>query len=78
MHTINKEYNELFKFWVISCPEGCKITSWNEGDDILEYTSFEIAYCPNEADLDVYHCISIEDDKRLMELQLIEIEKVAE
>lgn len=67
---INKVFNEQYNFWVISCPEGHMITSWNEGDDILEYTSFEIAYAPKNADLSIYHCITIEEDEKLMNEQL--------
>ena len=66
-HEIKKEFNETYNFWMISCPEGCKITSWKEGDDIKDYASFEIAYCPKDADLSIYHCISAEDDKALLE-----------
>ena len=65
-HEIKKEFNEMFNFWIISCPDGCKITSWNEGDDIKTYASFEIAYCPKDADLDIYHCVSVEDDVLLI------------
>jgi hypothetical protein len=75
IHEINKVFNEQYNFWVISCPEGCKMTSWNEGDDIKEYTSFEIAYCPKDADLSIYHCVSTEDDAILLEKQLEEIMK---
>ena len=66
MHEILKEYNEKYNFWVLRCSEGCKITSWNEGDDILDYSSFEVAYCPQNADFSIYHCVSIEDDERYM------------
>ena len=66
-HEIKKEFNETYNFWVISCPEGCKITSWKEGDDIKDYDSFEIAYCPKDADLSIYYCISVDDDKALLE-----------
>ena len=68
-HEIKKEFNEMFNFWMISCPDGWKITSWKEGDDINKYASFEIAYCPKDADLSVYHCVSVEDDAILIEKQ---------
>ena len=74
-HKIKKEFNETYNFWMISCPEGCKITSWKEGDDIKDYASFEIAYCPKDADLSRYHCISAEDDKVLLEKQYEELTK---
>ena len=74
-HEIKKEFNETYNFWVISCPEGCKITSWKEGDDIKDYYSFGIAYCPKDADLSIYHCISVEDDKALLEKRYEELTK---
>ena len=74
-HEINKEFNETYNFWIISCPEGCKITSWKEGDDINDYASFKIAYCPKDADLSIYHCISDDDDKALLEKQYEEMTK---
>lgn len=74
-HEIKKEFNETYNFWMISCPEGCKITSWKEGDDIKDYDSFEIAYCPKDADLSIYHCISVDDDKALLEKQYEELTK---
>ena len=74
-HEINKEFNETYNFWIISCPEGCKITSWKEGDDIKDYASFKIAYCPKDADLSIYHCISDDDDKALLEKQYEELTK---
>lgn len=78
MHEILKEYNEKLNLWVLRCPDGCKITSWNVGDDILDYSSFVIAYCPKDADLTVYHCVSAEDDEKYMEeqrIKVIEMEK---
>ena len=74
-HEIKKEFNETYNFWMISCPEGCKITSWKEGDDIKDYASFEIAYCPKDADTSIYHCISDEDDNALLEKQYEEMTK---
>ena len=74
-HEINKEFNETYNFWMISCPEGCKITSWKEGDDIKDYSSFGIAYCPKDADLSIYHCISVDDDKALLEKRYEEMNK---
>lgn len=66
MHELTIEYNERLNLLVIRCPEDCKITSWNEGDDILVYTSFSVAYCPYNTDTSIYHCVSVEDDERYM------------
>lgn len=76
MHKINIEYNEKLNLIKLSCTEGCKMTSWNEGDDIGVYSSFVIAYCPADTDTSIYHCISDEDDAKYMELQRIEIERM--
>lgn len=75
MHKINIEYNETLNLIVLSCPEGCQITSWNEGDDIMEYSSFTVAYCPANTDISIYHCITDEENERLLNEQMIEIEK---
>lgn len=74
MHKINIEYNERLNLNKLSCSEGCKMTSWKEGDDIMEYSSFTVAYCPKDADTSIYYCISDEEDERLMQEQLIEME----
>lgn len=75
MHKINIEYNETLNLIVLSCPEGCQITSWNDGDDIMDYSSFTVAYCPANTDTSIYHCITDEENERLLKEQMIEIEK---
>lgn len=75
MHKIIVEYNERLNLIKLSCNERCKITSWNEGDDIIDYSSFIIAYCPADTDTSIYHCITDEEDERLMKLQEEEINK---
>ena len=77
MHKINIEYNETLNLIVLSCPEGCKITSWNEGDSIMNYSSFTVAYCPANTDTSIYHCITDEQDAEYVEKQIAEIEKGA-
>ena len=42
----------------------------------MDYSSFAIAYCPKNADLTVYHCISVEDDEMYIEQQRIKIEEM--
>lgn len=74
MHEIIKEYNEKLNLIVIKCSEGCKITSWNEGDDIMDYSSFTVAYCPKNTDTSIYHCITEEEDRKYLEEQLLKIE----
>lgn len=79
-HTINKVFNEQYNFWTITCPQGDKITSFNEGDDIKTYSAFTIAYCPKNADLDRYRCITAEEDAKYRKQleDLLEEERKAE
>jgi len=59
---LHKEFDEKYNFWKLSCDEGEVISSWNEGDDILEYSSFISAFCPKDADLTIYHIFTSEQD----------------
>lgn len=59
---IHKDYSEKYNFWKLTCDENEVISSWNEGEDIISYSSFKIAYCPKDADLDVYHTFTVEQD----------------
>ena len=68
-HEIIKEFNDSSNVCVIRCTEGCKITSWKEGDKIEDYNSFTFAYCPKNTDLSIYRCISIEEDEAIVERQ---------
>ena len=63
-HTISKVFNEQYNFWTISCPQGDKITSYKDGEDIKTYSAFTIAYCPKDADLTIYRCITSEEDAK--------------
>lgn len=77
-HEIIKQFNETYNFWQLSCSEGHKITSWNEGDDIKDYASFEIAYCPKDTDFSIYHCVTAEEDAKYLEEQLKAIKEEEE
>ena len=75
---MNIERNE--KFIVITSEEGYVITDYKE-DDILNYTSSTILYCPLNMDLSGYYEITEEKDeeyKRLQEQTINEMEKGAE
>lgn len=76
MHELTIEYNERLNLLVLKCTEGCKITSWNEGDNILDYTSFSVAYCPADTDTSIYHCVTIEEDERYIAEQIAKIESM--
>lgn len=77
-HEIIKQFNETYNFWQISCSEGHKITAWNEGDDIKDYASFKIAYCPKDTDFSIYHCVTAEEDAKYLEMQLKAIKEEEE
>lgn len=79
-HIISKVFNEQYNFWTITCPQGDKITSFKEGDDIKTYSAFTIAYCPKNADLDRYRCITAEEDAKYRKQleDLLEEERKAE
>lgn len=79
-HIISKVFNEQYNFWTITCPQGDKITSFKEGDDIKTYSAFTIAYCPKNADLDKYRCITAEEDAKYRKQleDLLEEERKAE
>ena len=74
-HEIIKQFNDTYNFWQLHCTEGHKITSCNEGDDIKDYASFEIAYCPKDTDFSVYHCVTAEEDAKYLEMQLTAIKE---
>lgn len=71
---IIKEFNEQYNFWTVKCAEGHRITAWKEGDPIEEYNSFIVAYCPKDVDFDQFHCVTEEEDARLMKLQMEALE----
>ena len=73
-----KEFNEKGNYWTVKCSKGHKITTWKEGDDILEYGTFTIAYCPKDANLDAFHCVTEEEDAKYLALQAEAIAKKIE
>ena len=68
-HNIKIEHNKQYNFTIVSCTEGCHITSWNEGDDILTFNSFFKAYLPFNSDTSIYRCITDEDNEKYMALK---------
>ena len=60
----------------ITCSEGHYITSWKEGNDILEFNASKVVCCPLKVDIEAtYRCIT---DAEWLELdtQRIEAEKI--
>lgn len=78
-HTFKTRLNPA-GFLEIFCEEGHFITTWNDGDEILDFTSFTIAYTSPDADLSVYHCIDAEENERLTALkkEAEEIDRITE
>lgn len=64
---IVKTFNENYGFWEVKCADDHRITTWKEGDDIKNYSSFTVAYCPKDTDFDVWRCVTKEEDKELMD-----------
>lgn len=68
-HKLNIEKNEKYNFIKITCTDGCYITDWNEGDDILEF-AFGIEYCcPATIDLTKFRCIAKDECDRLQAMR---------
>lgn len=64
----------------ITCNEGHFITSWNEGDDILEFNASKVVCCPLKVDIEAtYRCITEEEfvelEKKRMEAEEKKIEE---
>lgn len=73
-HELNVELVETKNgsFNRVTCPEECWITSWNEGDDILEFNASKIICCPLKVDVAAtYHCIEEVDYSRYENARLV-------
>lgn len=62
---LNIEINDKLNFKKVTCKEGHYITNWNK-EDILEYTSAVIMYCPLNTNLDSFYCLTEEEHNALM------------
>ena len=52
-------------FLEIFCDNDHYITTWDEGDDILKFNSFQITYVNPNTDLSKYHCITKDKNTKL-------------
>lgn len=64
----------------ITCSEGHYITSWQDGDDILEFNASKVVCCPLKVDIEAtYRCITEEEfvelEKKRIEAEKIKIEE---
>lgn len=60
------ETNDEYKFLKVTCKEGHYITNWDK-EDILEYNSSKIMYCPLNTDLSKYYCVTEEENAQYYE-----------
>ena len=66
---INKKFDEKYNFWIISCDEGEVISDWSEEKEIIEDSSLKRAYCPKDANLEVYHTFTTAQDEEYNKLK---------
>lgn len=57
--------NDTYNFYKLIAADGMVITKWKDGDDIKEYNSGKLVYCPLSTDLTIYREITDEEDARL-------------
>lgn len=62
------------RFIEIVADEGYVMTDWN-GADLLTYKSSKIMICPVNYDYRAYYTVTDEENERLLNEQIIEIEK---
>ena len=55
------------KYVKITPDEGMVLTTWNEGDDIVEYNGIKTVYAPLTADISMFREITIEENTKLEE-----------
>lgn len=54
----------------VTCTENHYITSWNDGDPILEFNASTVVCCPLKIDIEAtYRCITTEEFERLTKLR---------
>jgi len=60
---LHKEFIESMNVWHIWCDEGYWITTYQDGEDILDYVSYKTAYCPQNTDFSKHRVITdLEND----------------
>lgn len=67
-HKLIVEYNETYNFNKVTCSEGHYLTSWDK-QDIKEYSATKLMYCPVNANLDIYYCITDEEHNEYIKKQ---------
>lgn len=59
----------------ITCKEGHYITEWNK-DDIKDFSSAKMIFCPTFKDISTYYCITEEENEEYLKLQMEEYERI--
>lgn len=70
----NIRVRETDKFIEITANDGYVMTDW-DGNDILNYTSTKQLICPLNYDYGAYYTVTDEENERLLNEQIAEIEK---
>ena len=67
---------KLEKYTKVEPEEGMVLTTFKDGDNILDYTSATKMFAPHSINLDEYREISIEEDEKYIKEQLEEIQRL--
>lgn len=61
MEEIIIEHNEQYHFQKVHCIEGHYLTTFNDGDDIMNFYASPVLFAPEDIDIKgMYHCITEE------------------
>lgn len=63
------EKNDIYNFYKLTAEEGMVITKWTEDEDITNYNSGTLIYCPLTTNIEVYREITLEEDATLKAAQ---------
>lgn len=67
---------KLEKFTKVESEEGMVLTTFKDGDNILDYSSATKMFAPHSINLDEYREISIEENEKYLKEQLEEIQRL--
>ena len=67
---------KLEKLIKVESEEGMVLTTFKEGDNIIDYTSATKIFATHSINLDEYKEISIEENERLLKEQMEEIKRI--
>lgn len=63
------EKNDTYNFYKLTAEDGMVITDWKDGDDIMEYNSAKLIYCPLSIDITKYRELTDAQDEELKKQQ---------